>query len=136
MTSLNKKYRTRSGQPVRILGKVLRHGTRTVVAAVEQPDGDSVYLYVYRDDGILSIFGKQDHPLDLIEVSLWDDFQDGEPVMVRDGVNDVWEKMHFAKAIGGFPYTYPGRQSKWTALGQTMTPWAVCRKPTAEELAA
>lgn len=77
---------------------------------------------------------------DLIEVGEWDDFVDGEPVMVRDTEQSIWRRFHFwMVGESGHPCTYPNGLSKWSfskEANPTPWPWKFCRRPTPEEIAS
>lgn len=70
----------------------------------------------------------------LIPISEWDDFKDGEPVMVRDSVHSGWARRHFAGiSQDGKPTAYQSGMTKWTSTAPA-APWPFCRRPTKEEM--
>jgi len=132
MISMNKKYKTRDGRPVRLLctnrsSKLTRY---TVVALVDK--GET--LEVYTEDGCATIGCET--PQDLIEISEWDDFQVDEPAMVRDKNDSEWERRYFAGVTKeGRPSTWRSGVTSWTNMdGCSISCWDECRRPTEEEL--
>lgn len=73
---------------------------------------------------------------DIVEGGEWDDFIDGEPVMVRDNESRAWERFHFWRVNEkGAPCTYPYGLSKWACPKDSMpAEWKFCRRPTPKEL--
>ena len=121
---MNKKYQTNNGIPVRILCTD-KEGDYPVVGVI----GESVFCFTSNGRGGL---GKD---LDLIEVSPFAEFKDGDPVMVRDTEGGSWKKRYFAfvsnknEAV----FTYDDGKTKWSSNG-CVSFWSQCRRPTAEEL--
>lgn len=127
MIDINKKYKTASGKPVRILCTD-RPGDYPVVALV-------LYSDEYTSVESMSIEGKwcfssEASPLDLVEVFPWEDFEVDEPVWVRNNEGQRWEKRHFARVVNGRPNTWENGCSSWTVYGGNFNtvPWNFCLK--------
>jgi len=124
--SMNKKYRTRDGRDVEIL-KVDAglKGDLDIIAIV---NGD---IYTYYSDGKYGLGGEL--PLDLIEVSPYEDFEIDEPVMVSDFDCLFWNKRYFAGINDrGKPMAWSNGKTSWLSNGEKRT-WSYCRRPTEEE---
>lgn len=135
MIDINKKYKTRDGREVRIYATD-GSGGFSVHGAIKRDDGWGSPL-VWAKDGRFNL-DVDEQPMDLVEVSEWDDFKIDDPVMVARMGNDLseisgWSKRYFA-GINEFgkPLTFRDGATSWTA-DQTTT-WDLCRKPTPEEL--
>lgn len=127
LISMDKKYKTRCGYPVRIL-------------CVDRKDALPVlFLYTHNDSETAcsaSSTGKvdwNDTDYDLIEVSPYEDFKKGDKVMVRDYEDFTWNKRYFAYEKAGKVYCFENGRDSWASDNQ-VTPWKYCRKPTQEEL--
>lgn len=126
LISLDKKYKTRCGYPVRIL-------------CVDRKDDLPVlFLYTLNDYEIAcsaSSTGKvdwNDTDYDLIEVSPYEDFKKDDKVMVSiDG--EIWYKRYFSHVnVEGIPYCFADGKSSWNS--EYAGGWHYCRKPTQEEI--
>ncbi len=124
--TMDKKYSFRSGEPAEVLTVTRNNRVYPVIAM--SPDGS---IYFLRETG--RGYSNEESPYDLIEVSEWDDFKDGEPVMVSEQGSERWEKRYFAGVKAGIPCCYISGQTKWSSDGYTSA-WAFCRRPTKEEL--
>ncbi len=128
--TLDKKYRTRCGYPVRVLCVDMKSDW-PVVCIIKYPDGtentNSVTIYGKDWDGEESDF-------DLIEVSPWEDFKKDDKVMVKGFEGGLWSKRHFAYEKDGRAYVYQEGMTSWSSDDEAIT-WKYCRKPTEEELA-
>ena len=126
---MDKKYKTKDGNPVRILC-IDKPGDYPVVGLVDSStDIDEWTLYgKYYDDCSNSID-------DLVEVSEWDDFKIDDPVMVRDSENGPWFKRYFAGVNHGKPSVWCAGATSWSSeSSDDFVYWKQFRKPTAEEL--
>ena len=126
--SMDKKYKTRCGYPVRVLCVDMKNDW-PVVCIMECPDGTEITSNV-------TIYGKdwdeEDSDLDLIEVSPWEDFKKDDKVVVSiDGV--FWFKRYFSHVENDKPCTFPEGGTSWSSP-EGSTQWNYCRKPTKEEL--
>ena len=131
IVSMDKKYQTRDGRPVRIL-------------CVDGPDARYPVLYVLEDsrvlrtkcDGAFESADSRSH-YDLIEVSPYADFKVDDPVMVRaHTAGDVWHRRYFASIHHtGEPMTWSEGRTSWSRYdAYDLSTWSECRRPTAEEL--
>jgi hypothetical protein len=127
--STDKKYKTRIGTPARILCIDLK-GPRPICAAIGG-DGHE-FVYAFYADGRFSFSGDDD--LNLVEVSIYEDFKKDERVMVRSAGEEFWVRRYFSHAIDDTPYTFASGQTSWTSSGPVVS-WHECRRPTPEELA-
>lgn len=127
---INKKYKTRKGDPVRILctDRKTERFKYPVIALITFDNNEICSTY--------SEFGEyssEDHDLDLIEVQPWEDFKIDDPVLVsKDGVE--WHKRHFAGCddSNGYPMAFNNGWTSFTAEDSTyVTPWKYCKKPEA-----
>jgi hypothetical protein len=75
------------------------------------------------------------HDFDLVEVSPFSEFKDGDPVMVRDNDMQVWRKRYFARVSpqSSSIQAYTDGTTKWSNDGR-FSDWNQCRKPTQAEL--
>ena len=127
LISMDKKYKTRCGYPVRIL-------------CVDRKDDRPVlFLYTINDSEIAcraSSTGKvdwTDTDYDLVEVSPYEDFKKDDKVMVsEDGI--IWYKRYFSHATVKGAYVFDNGNTSWTEPNGDTTNWLYCRKPTQEEL--
>lgn len=130
--SMDKKYRTRDGLPVRILCLDMKDPDYPVVGLAESPNGYEL-MCCFTPEGRFSICDSE-HDRDLIEVSPYEDFKIDEPVMVRDG--NGWERRHFAGVhSNGKPMTWIDGYTSFTSGNSRACAWHECRRPTPEELA-
>jgi len=132
---MNKKYRTRSGNEVRVL-------------CVDRQSYDGfpvVYLRKFCDAEFIEVclengkFYTNEIPsgLDLIEVSPYEDFEINDIVMVRDRDTDMWKRRHFAGVDeDGRALCFPNGASSWTSDSISTNAWNQCRRPTLEEIKA
>lgn len=132
MIDMNKKYRTRSGLPVRIL-------------CVDRKDiFPVVYLILYEQREIMStasIGGKYNSPRtesewDIIEISPYEDFKIDDPVMVRDFDTEPWNRRHFAGVDEhGRAKAWDAGSTSWSVEGMAdYACWNEFRRPTPEEM--
>jgi hypothetical protein len=130
MISMDKKYRTRNGRPVRILCLDMEDPDHPVVGLMTCETGFEV-MACFTPEGRFTIMIDQDD-FDLIEVSPYEDFKIDEPVMVRTaGLS--WYKRHFAGVTeGGKPLAWPDGGSSFSTGPDTLI-WDECRRPTPEE---
>lgn len=81
MIGINKKYKTRDGREVRIYATDA-HGRYPVHGAINT-DGQWGHAQSWSEEGRFNLDDGQ-KPMDLVEVSEWDDFKIDEPVMWRE----------------------------------------------------
>lgn len=128
LISLDKKYKTRCGYPVRILCVDRNDPEYPVVALVNGKDREDLTIFsskgMFVDESIK-------HNFDLIEVSPYEDFKKDDKVMVSHN-GTGWVKRYFSHEENGVPYTFPDGMTSWS--GYSTVDWKFCRKPTQEEL--
>jgi hypothetical protein len=116
---MGKKYRTRDGQDVRILC-VDAPGSRPVISLVDNN------LCRWTEDGHFWI-GRNNHHMDLIEVTPYSDIAIDAPGWARDADKNSqdhkWQPVHFARvgengkplcfAYGGTSHSTLGKTFEW-----------------------
>jgi len=129
---MDKKYKTRDGQSVRILCTDRLDRNYPVIALT---GANEELIVTYTSEGRCSD-GGHDRLYDLVERTAWDDFQVDEPVMVRDKDDSEWERRYFAGVTKeGRPSTWRSGVTSWTNMdGCPISCWDECRRPTAEEI--
>lgn len=127
--SMDKKYKTRDGRPVRILCVDLKNQTYPVLALVMKASEETIITCTKDGDYV----GNHEHELDLIEISPYEGFKIDDPVMVSDDGN-FWLPRHFA-GIGkeGRPRAYRNGTTSWSTTESSLS-WDHCRRSTTEEL--
>ena len=129
MIELNKVYKDRSGNDVRIIC-VDRQDDTPIVGLLMMEDGE--YLACYTAGG--QYIPDEPSANDLILPEDFRTFAIDEPVMVRNDDNGSWRRRYFAGVDGhGNPRTYRVGKTKWSSKGD-YTVWLQCRRPTKEEL--
>lgn len=132
MISMNKKYQTRSGLPVRILCVDAKTEDYPVIGLISVKTGEKTSSFT--KDGNFLTTGESGK-YDLIEVSPYADFKVDEPVMVRDADSQPWQRRYFAKVdVDGNPTTWCDCATSWSVEGGAVIWWNQCRRPTPEEL--
>ena len=131
--SMDKKYRTRCGYPVRVLCVDKKDSLYPVLALVNENVKEFTASYTATgfqlSDGSSTIY-------DLIEVSPWEDFKKDDKVMVSTFGHE-WVPRYFAYEKDGAAYCYADGTNSWTegtTTSVSVTSWMYCRKPTQEEL--
>ncbi len=130
MIEMGKKYKTRSGLPVRILCNDFKNGTYTVIAAVYDQETNLESTISVSSTG--SYIEDEENPLDLIEVTPYDDFKEDDLCVVWNGKETkVFRYFHKVNSRGKAVCFSFGHTSFNTS---DVTPWEFCRKPTEEEI--
>ena len=130
MIEMDKKYKTRSGLPVRILCNDFKNNTYTVIAAVyDQETGCESTISVSSTGTYIE---DEESALDLIEVTPYDDFKE-------DDLCVVWEDIKHLKDFRYFSHVENGKATCFTYGGTSYTTkdttiWPNCRKATEEEI--
>ena len=129
MIELGKKYKTRSGFPVRILCNDFKNDTYTVIAAVY--DQKTGYENTINVSSTGSYVEDEESPLDLIEVTPYDDFKE-------DDLCVVWTE-ETTKIFRYFSHVENGKATCFTCGYTSYTTkntsiWSNCRKATEEEI--
>lgn len=128
LISLDKKYKTRCGYPVRILCVDRKDTVWPVVAMYQKENCEGVSFHKINDG---TAWNGRD--FDLIEVSPYEDFKKDDKVMVsEDGI--IWYKRYFSHATVKGAYVFDNGNTSWTEPNGDTTNWPYCRKPTQEEL--
>ena len=128
LISMDKKYRTRDGNSVRILCTDLKDSRWKVVAAVTVPqlgvNGDSMeVIKVHSETGK---FGSATvaHSWDLIEVSPAEGYKVDDPVWVRDSKEEEWIPRYFAKYENDTFYAWVNGATSFSVNHQNdVAPW-------------
>ena len=130
MIEMDKKYKTRSGLPVRILCNDFKSDTYTVIAAVADQATGCEFIISVSNTGIY-IEGEEYH-LDLIEVTPYDDFKEDDLCVVWNGEDKkVFRYFHKVDSFGKALCFNHGKTS-FTINECSL--WDNCRKPTEEEI--
>ena len=123
--STDKKYKTRSGLPVRVLCTDRKDEDSPVLALVSsQPEQETVRSYDINGNFINF---RSDHHLDLIEVTLYDHIQIDDKIFAWDHDDCIRHKGHFAgTSESGKPQTWLGGRTSWTVTTQKKYTWDHC----------
>lgn len=125
--SMGKKYKTRSGLPVRVLCIDVDDELYPVVAIIKNKFGEASYQFTSSG----GLYVEVDSEYDLIGTSPYEDFKKDDKVMVS-AIGDRWTKRYFAYEKDGKAYCYADGGDSWATTA--VVPWNFCRKPTQEEL--
>ena len=128
MIEMGKKYKTRSGLPVRILCNDLKCDTYTVIAAVYSQEGCE---YTINVSSTGSYVEDKESALDLIEVTPYDDFKEGDLCVVWK-VKDNKFFRYFSHAKNGTANCFALGCTSYTTVNTSI--WPNCRKATEEEI--
>lgn len=129
LISLDKKYKTRCGYPVRVLCVDRNDPDYPVVALVNCKDSEGIASFSSKG---MFVNESIKHDFDLIEISPYEDFKKDDKVMVSQN-GEIWYKRYFSHVdVKGIPYCFGDGMTSWNS-GYT-TGWEYCRKPTQEEL--
>ena len=120
---MGKKYKTRSGWPVRILCNDFKSDTYTVIAAVYDQETDRESTISVSSTG--TYIEDEESPFDLIEVTPYDDFKE-------DDLCVVWKDDEYLKDFRYFSHVENGKAACYTT--KTTSIWPNCRKATDEEI--
>lgn len=128
MISLNKKYKTLYGSyPAEIICIDLEPSRGyPVVARIKFPD-DALRTYAYTERGYHDC-DRNDHPLDLVEITEWDHIKEDDNVWVRQSETEPWERACFARVIGGQPAIWPNGRVSWTVGNANPVVYNYCSK--------
>lgn len=129
MIEMNKKYKTRSGLPVRILCNDFKNNTYTVIAAVyDQETGCESTISVSSTGAYIE---DEENPLDLIEVTPYDDFKKDDLCVVWTGETTKIFR-YFSHVENGSVNCFVFGCTSYTTVNTSI--WSNCRKPTEEEI--
>lgn len=128
--SMDKKYKTKSGKPARIISvNRFSNAGYTVVALIQGELEEAIETFT--EDGYINR-DKSGSEIDLVEIHPWDDIKINDPVIAKIGDRKPF-KAHFAGIINGHPSVYPNCCSSWTCEDE---PFLVddVRKPVEAEM--
>lgn len=110
MIDINKKYKTRAGNPVRIYATD-GNSWDPVHGAVKDREGWKIKSW--KESGAFLYGEISDN--DLMEVGPYDDLKIDDKVMVKDDSDAMWKKRHFA-GIGadGKPLVFRSGGTSWS----------------------
>ena len=129
MIEMNKKYKTRSGLPVRILCNDFKSSIDTVIAAVYNPKTNCEYVLNVSHTGVYMEGVKSNY--DLIEVTPYDDFKEDDLCVVWE-VENSKEFRYFSHEKENLAWCFASGGTSYTRT--TTTSWTNCRKATQEEI--
>ena len=129
MIEMGKKYKTRSGLPVRILCNDLKYDGYTVIAAVY--DQKTGYENTISVSSIGTYIEGEESDLDLIEVTPYDDFKEDDLCVVWK-VKDNKFFRYFSHAENGTANCFALGCTSYTTVNTSI--WPNCRKATEEEI--
>ena len=136
MIKLNKVYKDRSGNDVRIICVdrlfvcVDRLCDLPIVGLLNEYGSESIRSYTSTGRFVL----EHDSAYDLILPEDYSTYVIDEPVMVRDGDSSAWGRSYFAgvSPVNGRPCAWDKQRTSWTETCRVV--WNQCRRPTKEEL--
>jgi hypothetical protein len=128
MIDMKKKYRTRSGLPVRILC-VDRAGFNPVVYLIMEDGGETIVSATI--DGRFASFPGQENGLDLIEIQPFEGFKTDDLVVVWDGDSGLKQFRYFSHTEDGYAVCFVSGTSYYNSGFYV---WTNCRKATPEEI--
>ena len=127
MIEMGKKYKTRSGLPVRILCTDLKNKEYPIVAAIMQHNEEGIASFTETGKFIQN----EKSELDLIEETPYDDFKEDDLCVVWDE-KSVKIFRYFSNVKKGTAHCFDWGCTSYSAEGTT--PWTNCRKATEEEI--
>jgi hypothetical protein len=131
MISMDKKYKTVSGNSVRVLC-VDRLGDYPVVALITPTNDNTEFLHSFFKTGKSSM----SMAYDLVEVQPWDDLKKGDYIFVRDHIDNFWVPRIFHKIEDNKLWCYGNGKCEFTKGLTEDRSWQYFRLPTKEELAS
>ena len=129
MIEMGKKYKTRSGLPVRILCNDFKNNTYTVIAAVYDQETNLESTISVSSTG--SYIEDEENPLDLIEVTPYDDFKEDDLCVVWE-ITESKEFRYFSHEKSNIAWCFNSGGTSYTRTATTS--WTNCRKATEEEI--
>ncbi len=131
MIEMGKKYKTRSGLPVRILCNDFKNNTYTVIAAVYDQETNLESTISVSSTG--SYIEDEENPLDLIEVTPYDDFKEDDLCVVWTNNKKIKEFRYFAYTKNNIAFFFNDGKTSFTTTSNVVE-WPNCRKATEEEI--
>lgn len=129
---MNKKYKTRSGLPVRIVCVDRKDEEMNVVGLIGV-DADCELILTWDKNGSF-LNSKNLDEYDLIEISPYEDFKVDDLCVVKDYCGNHFFR-YFAKEMEGIAYCFQNGKTSVTGCNELLTQWPTCRKATPEEIA-
>lgn len=125
MIELNKTYQDKSGNSVRIICVDRKNATHPILGLVNEADirGYTTAGKIYSSCPECNLIIPEDYSTYVID----------EPVMVRDGDDEDWQRGHFAGMRDGSPCAFGYGATAWSN-DSCLVAWNQCRRPTKEEL--
>ena len=130
MIEMDKKYKTRSGLPVRILCNDLKYEGYTVIAAVYNPEAGYESTMSVTNTG--SYIEGEENPLDLIEATPYDDFKEDDLCVIWSDDEHRKDFRYFSHVENGKATCFTCGYTSYTTKDTTI--WPNCRKATEEEI--
>lgn len=130
MIDINKQYKTRNGNPVRILCTDRKTMTFTVVGFIYMDGTEIPSSWTAKGNHWAN---EQINDNDLIEVSQYNDFKVDDLCVVKCHKYGIEFFRYFSKEINGLPYCFRDGKTSYTAEEHTNY-WNYCRKATPEEI--
>lgn len=129
MIDMNKKYKTRSGLPVRVLCIDAKNTAFPVVTLIAEKNSERVETYTSTGNAFIDY---KESTYDLIEVSPYEDFKVDDLCVVTSSTGTKRFR-YFAEQRNNIAYCFDmGRTS---ITGNEKNFWEQCRKATPEEIA-
>lgn len=130
MIEMTKKYKTRSGLPVRILCNDFKTDIYKVIVAVYDPETDSEYTISVASTGIY--IEDRESTLDLIEVLPYDDFKEDDLCVVWKDDKSLKDFRYFSHVENDKARCFTCGYTSYTTKNTSL--WPNCRKATKEEI--
>ena len=132
--SMDKKYQTRDGRPVRLLCIDAVSSNYPVIALVPNSHSrDEHDASCFTPEGRFFVSGENSK--DLIEVPPYADFKIDDPIMVWDHSEEGAIRRHFAGVDGDHVLAFADGCTSFSQGSYGTMTWGHARRPTAEELA-
>ena len=128
MIEMGKKYKTRSGLPVRIVATDIKSPYPVVAALLVSCDVEIIRSYTDTGEFLL---GDTNHPNDLIEVTPYDDFKEDDLCVVWE-ITESKEFRYFSHEKSSIAWCFSSGGTSYTKTATTS--WTNCRKATDEEI--
>ena len=131
MIEMGKKYKTRSGLPVRVVATDIKSPYPVVAALLVSCDVEIIRSYTHTGEFLL---GDTNHPNDLIEVTLYDDFKEDDLCVVWNDDNKGNKLFRYFHKVNSTGKALCFNHGKTSFNISECSFWDNCRKPTEEEI--
>ena len=132
MIKLGKTYKDKCGNDVRIIC-VDKRGEFPIVGIGSINHCDKEEVMTYTTGGTYWV--REGSNYDLVLPEDYSTYIIDEPVMVRDGDEEMWFRRYFAGVKDDKPCTWCIGTTSWSVgSSENMLAWNQCRRPTKEEL--